>query len=181
MKKRMFFVFIVILNIGFLACKKDKMPENDGKAIDKSTLYGDWEVTHTNAYLIANVPIASLGFNPEELLKEKLFNESVGRTLRFQKDTVYSIYEGEITQATYYYLNKDTLFLEKPYLIGTHYTPYFYLKRYEEDEDKLTIYLKKEESLDLINHDNHMSALEKGLIKNLTEDAQCEIFIQKTE
>lgn len=173
-------IFFMLISFS-LSCEKDKMPKNDGNSIDKETILGNWDVQKTDAYLTTSISFVLLGFNPEEKLKEKLDDESIGKTLCFEQDSVYSIFNGNLYKSSSYYIKKDTLFLENPYLIGTHYTPYFYIKRNSENTDEMIAYLKKKESLDLIDHDNSITSLEKSTIKQFVNDAQCEIWLQKND
>ena len=70
-------------------CDRQEMPHNDGAPVSKEAIVGSWSIQSTAAYLKVDNWAQSESDNLENLLENKLLQESNGSTLCFtNKDKV---------------------------------------------------------------------------------------------
>jgi hypothetical protein len=176
------------------------MPINDKTPVKLETITKEsWAIENIDVILdVKPLPFPIPNFNPEQLIKEKLFGESEGIVLCFtsksdeiydesdenftSRGNVYSIKNDELLEESEFEIKENALHLDNPNLIGRHYIPKFYITRKNPDDlTKLVIYLNKEEAMELIDKDGSVSSGEKTLINMYVNDAQFEIHLVKSD
>ncbi len=175
-----FSLFIIVL----AACKDDNVPKIDKTKVEYEQLLGTWEVFETETYVNIDTKYKSylplLPFDLNSELKKKLDEKSENTSFHFEKEKVYFIKNvgaGFIRDSSRYVLDEYKIQLDNPNLIG-FYTPIFYVKF---SGDLLVVYLRKKETIELLENDGEITSFQIGLIRDGIDDAQCELRFRHKE
>jgi hypothetical protein len=173
-------IYILLLS-GFLfsSCKDDNVPALEKQPVSKDQLLGGWSVQSTYPYINVNPSVKPLlsGLNLDKKLEEKLASEAKGISFYFMEDSI-CFYRDEVLIEKSRYTIKDYIIeLENPYLIG-FFAPYYYVKM---ENGLLIMYLRKEETLNLLEKDGSISLVEMNMIRQVVDDAQCELRFRRND
>ncbi len=171
-------IFILCLSLTVLiACKDDNVPGIDKTEVDQNQILGKWNIHSTKAYVNVKAslkPILS-PFNLDDKLQKKLDDKASGASFLFEDKMVYFFQDGILQDSSLYELDAYKIHLDNPELIG-FYAPVFYIRF----SDGLFItYLRRAETLELLEKDGSISSSEMGWIRTAVEDAQCELRFQQ--
>ena len=171
---------ISILSLSLImlaACKDDNVPKIDTAKVNQERILGGWGIDGTKAYVNVSTALKPhlAPFNLDGKLQNKLDEKASGASFYFKKETVYFLRYGVVRDSSKYTLDEYKIYLDNPELIG-FYAPSFYIKF----SDGLFItYLRKEETLELLEKDSGISNLDMNLIRKAVEDAQCELRFRR--
>jgi hypothetical protein len=172
-------ICISLLSASFFSCKDDNVPGLDKTPVSKEKLLGGWEIVSTRPYVNVNPAVKPLiaGLNLDKKLEDKLNSKAEGISFYFKEDSVYFFRDEILKSKCKYFLSEYVIELEDPYLIG-FYAPYYYIKM---EGEILVMYLRKSETLDLLEKDGSISSFDMGLIRQAVEDAQCELRFSRKD
>ena len=172
---------ISILSLSLLmlaACgKDDNVPEIDTTAVNQEQILGGWGINATKAYVNVN-PDAKPFLATVDLsrkLQDKLDEKATGASFYFKEEIVYFLRDEVVQDSSKYTLGEYKIYLDNPELIG-FYAPVFYIKF---SGDLFVTYLRKEETLELLEKDKGISSSDMNLIRMAVEDTQCELRFQR--
>lgn len=170
----------LFLAFGLLACEEDNVPQIDTTGVAMEDLRGGWKVSDTETYV--NVDIQYQAQVSMHSLREKLddaFSEKASDgALYFRKDKVFYLREGFVRDSSKYCMDENNYIIryENPYLVG-FYAPLMYVKTVN---NQLVLYLRKSETMDLLDEDGSFNGW-MSLIDKVVDDAQCEIYLSRDD
>ncbi|MDR1729995.1 MAG: hypothetical protein LBR52_04965, partial [Prevotellaceae bacterium] len=177
------FIFSLFI-IALAACKDDNVPEIDKTKVEHEQLLGTWEVVETEAFVNIDPKYKSflslLPFDLNDELKNKLDEKSANTSFHFEKENVYFIKNagiGFIRDSSRYILDEYKIQLDNPNLIG-FYAPTFYIKF---TGGLLVAYLRKSETIDLLNNTGEITSFQMDLLREGIDAAQCELRFRRRE
>ncbi len=181
--KKQYGIFVFSLIVLFCTgCRKDKMPNNSSGVITEEYMQGNWIIESTKSYLKVSDIMSMYSDYCEKLLNDKLSKVASGKILYFtDHGKAYCIDEGVLKDSSDFHVDEETntlYFDSNPKVLG-FYIPHFYMKKNEQEANKMTGYLGKKESMDVLENDGTVETFYMNLIKNNIKDAQCEIRFKR--
>ena len=178
----------MLMLTAFVSCAdRGDMPYNSGDAVESSFLVGDWEVENVNVSLVArNSMYAMMRPMAENKIRNKVESETSNMIMRIDNNgMLYRIkYDGSsmtIRDSSAYRIEKDTLFLSNPNVIG-FYAEHFYVKRKDTaDVDAFAGYLKRGEIMRLLEEDGSIGSTSMNTIRDAIEDGQVDLNFRRVE
>lgn len=183
MKRNVFFYVIALLLTAMTtSCEKPSMPGLSNKEVMQEEILGGWGNPEILCFIAhKESPIAGI---LKDKMQENLEKRADGSALYFTKDTAYFI---ERHQEGYYYVkaisaytlqsNPMRIEFQNDHLMFNAYAPKLYIKM---ANDKLGLYLLKDESMQMIADDESVSSY-MGLIRSNIENAQFEFYYQRNK
>lgn len=170
--------FFLLLPFSIASCEEDNVPGLDTTGVEMEVLKGGWKVTDTDTHVNvdiryqAQVSMHSL----RSRLNDAFASKAADGSLYFREDMVFYLFQGRVCDSSKYVLddNKYIIHYDNPDFIG-FYAPIMYVKMVE---DQLVLYLRKSETMDLLNEDGSLDGW-MSLIDSVVDDAQCEIYFTR--
>ena len=159
------------------ACKDNNVPKVDTAKVYQEQILGGWGIASTKAYVNVEASYKPLlsPLNLDGKLQERLDEKASGASFYFKEETAYFLRDEIVRDSSKYTLDEYKIYLENPELIG-FYAPSFYIKF---SNELFITYLRKEETLELLERDSGISSSDMNLIRMIIEDAQCELHFQR--
>lgn len=175
-------IIALIFTTWMTSCEKPTMPGISEDEISTEDILGGWGNPEILCYIShTESPITEILKNK---MQENLEKKAQGSALYFTQDTAYFI---ERHETGYYYVkaisayqlltNPMRIEMQNDYLMFNSYAPKLYIKKADE---KICLYLLKDETMAMIEHDASVSPY-ISVIRSNVDDAQFEFYYQRNK
>lgn len=187
---RYLFLFFVAFCSVLVGCREDDdIPPVDNTMVGVDYLRGGWKVTGSHVYwdLTAFGTTINKTYNFKKLIANKIAEETEDVSIYFANESLAFYVRHRITdnppylRSSRYRLNTDSagymIAFEEPELL-TFYAPFLYFKT-GADKNKLTLYLRRAEVIDMLVKDGTIDDSYIGLIRSNVNNAEVDLYMER--